>query len=95
MQKKIVFVLMTLMLVFSFNGFLCYASDANSTSPNTEALPIHRIDFSGVYALSDGVTVQAVYLNGKQTNQYAITGSGNLDVFLSRPDSEVTVVVSR
>jgi hypothetical protein len=56
-------------------------------------ITLHRIDFSGVYALQDGAKVKAVQCDGNFINDYAITGNGNLDVFQARNNSVVTATI--
>lgn len=70
------------------------------TSDNV-VIKLHRIDYSGMYALPDQVTLQGdlvVFLDGKAVSQkrVAIAGDGDrIDVFDSQVGSVVTAKITK
>ena len=70
----------------------CVIKKPENVQKSYRTVSLHRIDFSGDYALPDGATVKAVYIDGQQAAKWSITGTGNLDVWESKPNSKITAV---
>lgn len=83
-------------LVFFIFGFACtWLLPLNTVDahPATKIVQLHKVDFSGVYALPEGACLKDVLLDGKPAKYVLVKDGTEVDVWAAKPNSRVEAVI--
>jgi hypothetical protein len=82
----------TIFVVFAFicNIWLPLTVAAH---PATTTIQLHRVDFSGVYALPPGVCLKNILVDGEPAMYVLVKNGIEVDVWAARPNSKVEAVI--
>ncbi|MDR3560305.1 MAG: hypothetical protein P4N59_02525 [Negativicutes bacterium] len=91
-KRNVMLVLVIFVFAFACNIWLLPLTTV-AASPSTKIVQLHRVDFSGVYALPEGVWLKDVLLDGQPAKYVLVKNGTEVDVWAARANSRVEAVI--
>jgi len=91
-KRNIMLVMVFFVFAFACNIWLLPISTVDAHS-STKIVQLHRVDFSGVYALPQGACLKDVLLDGQPAKYVLVKNGTEVDVWAARPNSRVEAVI--
>ncbi|MDR3590377.1 MAG: hypothetical protein P4N41_12060 [Negativicutes bacterium] len=84
-----------ILFVFAFvcNLGLLSLNTVAAHPAQTKSVQLHKVDFSGVYALPEGVCLKDVLLDGQPASYVVVKDGTEVDVWGARANSRVEAVI--